>query len=105
LWQNQNYVSRLKEAIKIRFNPQTGEVDEFNGVYSDSQLFSLENEYTRLRDYSFLAVIGIHLLQCLDAYAAGFLVDFDVSDELNISASYSTLPEAPIGAKISLSWH
>ena len=103
LWQNQNYVSRLKEAIEIRFEVP-GEIDEFNGIFSDSQLFSLENEYTRLRDYSFLALIGIHLLQCIDAYAAGFLVDFDVSDNLNLSASYSALPEAPIGAKISLSW-
>ena len=103
LWQNQNYVSRLKEAIEIRFEVP-GEIDEFNGIFSDSQLFSLENEYTRLRDYSFLALIGIHLLQCIDAYAAGFLVDFDVSDDLNLSASYSSIPEAPIGAKISLSW-
>jgi hypothetical protein len=103
LWQNQNYVSRLKDAIEIRFEIP-GETDEFSGIFSDSQLFSLENEYTRLRDYSFLALIGIHLLQCIDAYAAGFLVDFDVSDDLNLSASYSTIPEAPIGAKISLSW-
>ena len=103
LWQNQNYVSRLKDAIEIRFEVP-GETDEFSGVFSDSQLFSLENEYTRLRDYSFLALIGIHLLQCIDAYAAGFLVDFDVSDDLNLSASYSSIPEAPIGAKISLSW-
>ena len=103
LWQNQNYVSRLKDAIEIRFEVP-GETDEFSGIFSDSQLFSLENEYTRLRDYSFLALIGIHLLQCIDAYAAGFLVDFDVSDDLNLSASYSSIPEAPIGAKISLSW-
>tara|TARA_Y100000385_G_scaffold121678_3_gene126476 strand:- start:9644 stop:10279 length:636 start_codon:yes stop_codon:yes gene_type:complete len=103
LWQNQNYVSRLKEAIEIRFEVPGG-IDEFNATYSDSQLFSLENEYTRLRDYSFLALIGIHLLQCIDAYAAGFLVDFDVSADLNLSASFNTTPEAPIGAKISLSW-
>jgi len=100
-WQNQMNVSKLKNAINIRFN---GGADEFAGIYTDSQLFSLENEYTRRRDYSFLGLIGIHMLQCIDAYAAGFLVDFDISPDLNIATSYYPLPNAPLSAKIILSW-
>ena len=91
-WQNQKNVSKLKNAIDLRFDGPPGSVDEFAGIYSDSQLFSLENEYTRLRDYSFLGLIGIHMLQCIDAYAAGFLVDFDISPDLNIATvSYTHL--------------
>ena len=100
-WQNQMNVSKLKNAINIRFN---GGTDEFAGIYTDSQLFSLENEYTRRRDYSFLGLIGIHMLQCIDAYAAGFLVDFDIGPDLNITTSYFPVPSAPLGAKIILSW-
>ena len=100
-WQNQMNVSKLKNAINIRFN---GGADDFAGIYTDSQLFSLENEYTRRRDYSFLGLIGIHMLQCIDAYAAGFLVDFDISPDLNIATSYCPAPNAPLGGKIILSW-
>ena len=103
-WQNQKNVSKLKNAIDLRFDGPPGSVDEFAGIYSDSQLFSLENEYTRLRDYSFLGLIGIHMLQCIDAYAAGFLVDFDISPDLNMATSYYPIPNAPLGAKIILSW-
>jgi len=102
-YNNQKIVSSLKTAINQRFLEPT-EIDEFSGIYTDSQLFSLENEYTRLRDYSFLGILAVYLLQSLDAYAAGFLVDFDVSPTLNLSTSYSPLPLAPIGGKIILSW-
>lgn len=103
-WQNQKTVGMLKEAINQRFDNDPLTIDRYNAVFTDSQLFSLENEYTRLRDYSFLGLIGIHMLQCIDAYAAGFLVDFDISPDLNIATSYYPTPNAPIGAKIILSW-
>jgi hypothetical protein len=87
------------------FNRLSVTIDEFDGLYTTNQLFSLQNDYRRSRDYAVLGLAGTYLFQVLEAYAAAHLVDFDVSRNLSLRLSPATLPQSLIGAKMTLSWH
>jgi len=54
----QNYASfrRLSNAIDYRLDGDPLTVDEFDGQFTVNQLFSLQNDYRRRRDYAFLGV-------------------------------------------------
>ena len=104
LYTNQTTLNRLSTAIDLRYDGDPTTVDEFDGRFTDSQLFTLKNETRRSRDYAVLGVGGAYLFQVLDAYASGFLVEFDVSPTLTGSLSPAVEPLAPLGAKLTLTW-
>ncbi len=97
-------LNRLSTAIDLRYDGDPTTVDEFDGRFTDSQLFTLKNETRRSRDYAVLGVGGAYLFQVLDAYASGFLVEFDVSPTLTGSLSPAVEPLAPLGAKLTFAW-
>jgi hypothetical protein len=103
----QNYASfrRLSNAIDYRLDGDPLTVDEFDGQFTVNQLFSLQNDYRRRRDYAFLGVGAGYLFQVLDAYAAGHLVDFDVSPNLSGRFRPAFGPNATFGANLTLAWH
>ncbi|MCO4749808.1 MAG: DUF5683 domain-containing protein [Schleiferiaceae bacterium] len=102
---NQSSFDRLSLAIDFRYDNDPSTIDEFDGLYTTNQLFSLQNDYRRSRDYAVLGLAGTYLFQVLEAYAAAHLVDFDVSRNLSLRLSPATLPQSLIGAKMTLSWH
>ncbi|MEK9829644.1 MAG: DUF5683 domain-containing protein, partial [Schleiferiaceae bacterium] len=104
LYTNQATLNRLSTAIDLRYDGDPSTVDEFDGRFTDSQLFTLKNETRRSRDYAVLGVGGAYLFQVLDAYASGFLVEFDVSPTLTGSLSPAVEPLAPLGAKLTFAW-
>lgn len=104
LYTNQTTLNRLSTAIDLRYDGDPSTVDEFDGRFTDSQLFTLKNETRRSRDYAVLGVGGAYLFQVLDAYASGFLVEFDVSPTLTGSLSPAVEPLAPLGAKLTFAW-
>ena len=52
--------------------------------YTTTQLEILQNDYRRWRDLSVVSVLGMYLLQVLDATIEGHLIHFDNSDKLSI---------------------
>lgn len=104
LYTNQSTLNRLNTAIDIRFDTDPTTTDEFVGRFTDNQLFTLKNETRRSRDYAILGVGAAYLFQVLDAYASGFLVEFDVSPTLIGSLSPAVEPLAPLGAKLTFAW-
>ena len=52
--------------------------------YTTTQLEILQNDYRRWRDLSVVSIIGVYLLQVLDATIEGHLIHFDNSDKLSI---------------------
>lgn len=104
LYTNQSTLHRLSTALDLRYDGDPTTVDEFEGRFTDAQLFTLKNETRRLRDYAILGVGGAYLFQVLDAYASGFLVEFDVSPTLSGSLSPVLEPHAPMGAKLTFAW-
>ena len=103
----QNYASfrRLSNAIDYRLDGDPLTVDEFDGQFTVNQLFSLQNDYRRRRDYAFLGVGAGYLFQVLDAYAAGHLVDFDVSPNLSARFRPAFGPQTTFGAQLTLAWY
>jgi hypothetical protein len=102
---NQNNFRRLSTAIDLRLDNDPGTVDEFDGQFTVNQLFSLQNDYRRRRDYAVLGVGAGYLFQVLDAYAAGHLVDFDVSPNLSAQIRPAFGPQTTFGAQLTLAWH
>ena len=52
--------------------------------YSDSQLESITDQYSRWRDLSIVSVLGVYILNIVDANVSGNLLHFDSSDDLSI---------------------
>ncbi|MDG1690149.1 MAG: DUF5683 domain-containing protein [Flavobacteriales bacterium] len=51
--------------------------------YSSEQIKLIQNEYRRLRDFSIISLIGVYLLQIIDANVEAQLFLFDISDNLS----------------------
>ena len=105
LYLNQQSFNRLSRAIDLRLDNDPLTLDEFDGQFSTNQLFSLQNDYRRRRDYAVLGVGAGYLFQVLDAYAAGHLVDFDVSPNLSARFRPAFGPQTTFGAQLTLAWH
>lgn len=105
LYLNQQSFNRLSRAIDHRLDNDPLTLDEFDGQFSTNQLFSLQNDYRRRRDYAVLGVGAGYLFQILDAYAAGHLVDFDVSPNLSARFRPALGPQTTFGAQLTLAWH
>ncbi|MEY3941896.1 MAG: hypothetical protein RIR07_782 [Bacteroidota bacterium] len=104
-YQNFDSYRRLSTAIDLRLDGDPLTLDEFDGQFTVNQLFSLQNDYRRRRDYAFLGVGAGYLFQVLDAYAAGHLVDFDVSPNLSGRFRPAFGPNATFGANFTIAWH
>ena len=74
--------------------------------YSDAQLKSITDQYSRWRDLSIVAALGVYLINIVDANVSGNLLHFDNSNDLSIVVQpkvfYSN--QLPI-AGASLSFH
>jgi len=74
--------------------------------YSDAQLKSITDQYSRWRDLSIVAALGVYLINIVDANVSGNLLHFDNSNDLSIIVQpkvfYSN--QSPI-AGASLSFH
>ena len=105
LYLNQQSFNRLSRAIDLRLDNDPLTLDEFDGQFSTNQLFSLQNDYRRRRDYAVLGVGAGYLFQILDAYAAGHLVDFDVSPNLSARFRPAFGPQTTFGAQLTLAWY
>lgn len=52
--------------------------------YSDSQLKSITDQYSRWRDLSIVAALGVYLINIVDANVSGNLLHFDSNNDLSI---------------------
>ena len=66
-----------------RLNRQNGNLAVNYISYSSDQLKLIQNEYRRLRDFSIISLIGVYLLQIIDANVEAQLFLFDISDNLS----------------------
>ena len=80
-----------KEFIAIkdeRLSRQNGNSAGNYISYSSNQLKLIQNEYRRLRDFSIISLLGVYLLQIIDANVEAQLFLFDISDNLSINFKY-----------------
>lgn len=83
-WNNRGYI-RFKRAIRLRPN------DEFAGARSEAELKLYRDIYRKNRDVSFLGLIGVYVLNIIDANVDGNLYSWDVSDDLSFRVEPSII--------------
>jgi hypothetical protein len=75
-WNNRGYV-RFKRAIRQYPN------DEFGGQRTNYELKLYRDIYRKNRDLSFVGLIGVYVLNIIDANVDGNLYDWNVNDDLS----------------------
>ena len=102
-WNNRGY-QRFKLAYDLVTDGDDATVDEFNGRYDESFLQNLKNQYRRNRDLSIIGMVGVYLLNIMDAHIDAHMQDYDISDDLtmNISPVTTTIGTTGLGAQNTL---
>ena len=102
-----------QKEYKAFLNERTARLDpnyefQYYPEYTSDQLFPVQEEYRKYRDYSIIAGLLVYTLNIIDANVEGHLMHFDAGDNLsinfnpNISFANST---TNFGGKIALNFH
>ena len=84
---NQNEFSAIRNE---RLDRQNGATPSLYPYYSSSQLKIIQEQYRRYRDISVISLLGVYLLQVIDANVEANLFLFDTDD--NLSMQFIVLP-------------
>ena len=84
---NQNEFSAIRSE---RLDRQNGTNPSLYPYYSSSQLKIIQEQYRRYRDISVISLLGVYLLQVIDANVEANLFLFDTDD--NLSMQFTVLP-------------
>ena len=84
---NQNEFSAIRSE---RLDRQNGATPSLYPYYSSSQLKIIQEQYRRYRDISVISLLGVYLLQVIDANVEANLFLFDTDD--NLSMQFIVLP-------------
>jgi hypothetical protein len=98
LYNTQEYVKNRNEYINMSLGKPATLNKELATVFDDQEY------YHKMRDISYLALLGVHLLQIIDANVDAHLTYFDVGNDLSLNIHPSVLPtnQANLGLGISL---
>lgn len=83
-WNNRGY-TRFRTAIKLY--PK----DEFGGARKPDELLLYENAYRRNRDVAFVGLIGVYVLNIIDANVDANLYDWNIGDDLSFRVEPSII--------------
>jgi hypothetical protein len=81
---NNNKYMDYRTAYKYRIDNDTTTIDKYVGIYSTTNLNTLQKEYHRYRDLSAIGILAVYVLNVVDANVDAQLYNFDVSDELSL---------------------
>lgn len=81
-WNNRGYV-KMKRAIRINQDGDPNTVDEFNGLRTVEELKLYRDIYRKNRDLAFMGLIGVYVLNIIDANVDAHFYDWNVNDDLS----------------------
>jgi hypothetical protein len=81
---NHKYWKQYHNALLIRYDDDPATIDEFDGEYSDNDLVTLKNYYSRYRDLCIIGMAAVYTLNILDAAVDAHLFYFDVGPNLSM---------------------
>lgn len=84
IYHHQNYIE-FRDAFNIRIDDDPNTSDNYEGIYTDNQLITIQTTYRRWRDLSIILAVGVYALNILDAYIDAHLYYFDISDDLSMN--------------------
>jgi|ERR1019366_2433438 hypothetical protein len=82
---NQIKFTTYRDAYKYRIDGNPATVDNYVGIYSDDNLFTLQKAYHRYRDLSVIGIALLYVLNIVDASVDAHMFTFDVGDDLSFS--------------------
>lgn len=80
-----NKFKTYKEAYIIRTDENEDTIDEFDGIYSTSNLITLQDYYRNNKDLSIIIGSIIYVLNIVDAYVDAHLLTYNIDDDLSLS--------------------
>ena len=83
-YDNQQKYDQYRDAFLLR---QDGGTDEYDGIYSDSQIITLMEYYERNKELSIIMTVAVYILNIVDASVDAHLFDFDVSEDLSLNTT------------------
>ena len=83
-YDNGQKYKQYRDAFLLR---QDGEKDEYDGIYSDSQLITIMAYYERNKELSIIMTLAVYILNIVDASVDAHLFDFDVSEDLTLNTT------------------
>lgn len=94
--ENNRQLNFWSEVIDMRLDPN--QTDEYVDIYTNNQLFTIQNEYRRLRDLSIIITVAIYGLQILDANVDAHLYNFDITDDISLDWQPNFVTDPRFGA-------
>ena len=92
---NQNKYLIYKDAFQYRTDQDETTIDEFENIYSESNLVTIKNYHRKNRDLAYIICAGFYILNIIDASVDAHLFNFSINEDvsLNIESSimYSNL--------------
>lgn len=79
---NNNYYNEFRDIYKRRLEGYTD--DKYYGIYSDNVLINAQRTYQRNRDISLMVMIGVYVLNIIDANVDAHLIQFNVNENLSL---------------------
>ena len=83
-YDNGQKYKQYRDAFLVR---KEGKIDEYDGVYSDSQLITIMGYYERNKELSIIMTVAVYILNIVDASVDAHLFDFDVSEDLSLNTT------------------
>lgn len=74
----------FKDAYLIRIDDDPTTVDQFEGQFSDENLRTIQSDYRRNRDLSYVFIGVFYALNIIDAAVDAHLFDFNVDEDLSL---------------------
>jgi hypothetical protein len=71
-------------------------------LYDDQGILTLYNQHLTWRDLSILAVIGVYVIQVIDAGVEAHFVNFDISEDLSLDLSPVLMDHKTAGMSLKL---
>jgi len=104
---DKGYHRFLDDYIALTDNdPNT--VDEFNGKVKESTIIFYKDSYRRDRDYNYILIGAIYLLNVIDASVDSHMSNFNVKEDLSVKFSPFLIPTGgnyyAYGIKLSLTF-
>ncbi|MFT4682086.1 MAG: hypothetical protein ACI9FU_000592 [Granulosicoccus sp.] len=83
IW-NHTQFRTFKDAYLIRIDDDPTTTDQFVGQYEEANLLSLQSDYRRNRDLSYVFIGVFYALNIIDAAVDAHLFDFNVDEDLSL---------------------
>lgn len=101
VYQNTQEHKRFKRAFFLRTDGDETTIDEFEGIYTDSDISSLRESARGNLELAYVGLFVVYSLTAVEAFVDAHLQSFDISDDLSFKIKPGISPMGPtLGASL-----